>query len=92
MVVADQLGHTLDVNLNIYPQTSLERKIEALESLEASRAFVISAQSHPTWMMCMRFRGSNSQEDSERRQFDVLTISSQPLWRACTLHSISSIF
>jgi predicted GNAT family N-acyltransferase len=46
MVVADQLGHTLDVNLNIYTQTSLERKIKALESLEASRAFVISAQSH----------------------------------------------
>jgi len=35
-VVADQLGHTLDVNLNVYTQTSLERKIEAVESLEAS--------------------------------------------------------
>jgi hypothetical protein len=34
-VVADQLGHTLDVNLNVYTQTSLERKIEAVESLEA---------------------------------------------------------
>jgi hypothetical protein len=35
-VVADQLGHILDVNLNVYTQTSLERKIEAVESLEAS--------------------------------------------------------
>jgi integrase len=25
-VVADQLGHTLDVNLNVYTQTSVERK------------------------------------------------------------------
>ena len=35
-VVADQLGHTLDVNLNVYTQTSLERRIEAVQSLEAS--------------------------------------------------------
>jgi integrase len=35
-VVADQLGHTLDVNLNVYTQTSLERKIEAVETLESS--------------------------------------------------------
>ena len=35
-VVADQFGHTLDVNLNVYTQTSLERKIEAVETLESS--------------------------------------------------------
>jgi hypothetical protein len=35
-VVADQLGHTLDVNLNVYTQTSLKRRIEAVETLEAS--------------------------------------------------------
>jgi integrase len=35
-VVADQLGHTLDVNLNVYTQTSLERRIEAVETLEAT--------------------------------------------------------
>jgi integrase len=33
-IVADQLGHTLDVNLNVYTQTSLERRIEAVETLE----------------------------------------------------------
>jgi integrase len=35
-VVADQLGHNLDVNLNVYTQTTLERKIEAVEALEAA--------------------------------------------------------
>jgi len=35
-IVADQLGHTLDVNLNVYTQTSLERRIEAVETLEAT--------------------------------------------------------
>ena len=35
-VVADQLGHTLDVNLNVYTQSSLERRIEAVETLESS--------------------------------------------------------
>jgi integrase len=35
-VVADQLGHTLDVNLNVYTQTSLERRLKAVETLEAS--------------------------------------------------------
>jgi integrase len=35
-VVADQLGHTLDVNLNVYTQTSLENRLRAVETLEAS--------------------------------------------------------
>ena len=35
-VVADQLGHTLDVSLNVYTQTTLERRLEAVETLEAS--------------------------------------------------------
>jgi hypothetical protein len=32
-VVADQQGHTLDVNLNVYTETSLESRIEAVETL-----------------------------------------------------------
>jgi len=32
-VVADQQGHTLDVNLNVYTETSLESRIEAVEML-----------------------------------------------------------
>jgi hypothetical protein len=35
-VVADQLGHTLDVKLNVYTQTSLENRLRAVETLEAS--------------------------------------------------------
>jgi hypothetical protein len=35
-VVADQLGHTLDVNLNVYTQSSLENRLRAVETLEAS--------------------------------------------------------
>ena len=34
-VVADLLGHTLDVNLNVYTQTSLENRLRAVETLEA---------------------------------------------------------
>lgn len=33
-VVADQLGHTLDVNQNVYTQVSVERRKEALDRLE----------------------------------------------------------
>jgi integrase len=33
-VVADQLGHTLDVNQNVYTQVGLERRKEAVELLE----------------------------------------------------------
>jgi len=32
-IVADQQGHTLDVNLNVYTETSLESRIEAVETL-----------------------------------------------------------
>ncbi len=35
-VVADQLGHTLDVNLNVYTQETLERKKEAVETVASS--------------------------------------------------------
>jgi len=35
-VVADQQGHTLDVNLNVYTVTPLERRVEAVEQLEAA--------------------------------------------------------
>ena len=34
-VVADQLGHTLDVNQNVYTQVPMELKIEAVNKLEA---------------------------------------------------------
>ena len=33
-VVADQLGHTLDVNLNVYTQTPLETRTDAVNVLE----------------------------------------------------------
>ncbi len=35
-VVADQLGHTLDVNLNVYTQTDLALKGEAVNRLESA--------------------------------------------------------
>jgi integrase len=35
-VVADQQGHTLDVNLNVYTETTLERRIEAVQQLESA--------------------------------------------------------
>jgi integrase len=35
-VVADQLGHTLDVNLNVYTQASLERRKRAVDALETA--------------------------------------------------------
>jgi integrase len=35
-IVADQQGHTLDVNLNVYTQTSLESRIEAVQQLESA--------------------------------------------------------
>ena len=34
-LVSDQLGHTLDVNLNVYTQTPLEARVQALETLES---------------------------------------------------------
>jgi len=34
-VVADQLGHSVDVNLNVYAQSPLEARIEAVNALEA---------------------------------------------------------
>ena len=38
-IVADQLGHTLDVNQNIYTQASMELKMEAVNELEAVLVF-----------------------------------------------------
>jgi len=35
-VVADLMGHDLDVNLNIYTQTSMESRREAAETLESA--------------------------------------------------------
>ena len=35
-VVADQLGHTLDVNLNVYTETNLRLRKEAVETLESA--------------------------------------------------------
>jgi hypothetical protein len=33
-LVADQLGHSVDVNLNVYTQTALEARAEAANTLE----------------------------------------------------------
>ena len=35
-MVADQLGHTLDVNLNVYTASSLENRKRAVDTLEES--------------------------------------------------------
>jgi len=35
-VVADQLGHSLDVNMNVYTQTALGRRKEAVNALESA--------------------------------------------------------
>lgn len=35
-LVADQLGHSVDVNLNIYTSTMLERRLEAVQDLETA--------------------------------------------------------
>lgn len=34
-LIADQQGHTLDVNLNVYTRTSVESRIAAVETLES---------------------------------------------------------
>ena len=35
-VVAEQMGHTLDVNLNVYTDAGLERRWEAVNRLESA--------------------------------------------------------
>ena len=35
-LVADQQGHTLDLNINVYMQTSLERPIDSVNTLESA--------------------------------------------------------
>ncbi len=35
-IIADQQGHTVDVNLNVYTQTSIERRLEAVETLTSA--------------------------------------------------------
>jgi integrase len=35
-VVADQLGHSLDVNLNVYTQTALSLRKQAVDDLESA--------------------------------------------------------
>jgi len=37
-VVADQLGHSLDVNLNVYTQTALSLRKQAVNALESTLA------------------------------------------------------
>ena len=34
-LVADQLGHTLDVNQNVYTRVAVDRRKEAIEKLES---------------------------------------------------------
>ena len=35
-IVADSMGHDLDVNLNTYTQTSLDSRLEAVQTLESA--------------------------------------------------------
>jgi integrase len=35
-VVADMMGHDVNVNLNVYTQTSLESRQQAIETLESA--------------------------------------------------------
>jgi hypothetical protein len=35
-VVADLMGHDVDVNLNVYTQTSLDTRFKAMETLESA--------------------------------------------------------
>ena len=35
-IVADQLGHSVDVNLNVYTKTALGLRKEALDSFESA--------------------------------------------------------
>jgi hypothetical protein len=35
-MVADQLGHTVDVNQNVYTRASVARRKEAVDALESS--------------------------------------------------------
>ena len=35
-LIADQQGHTVDVNLNVYTQSSIESRTEAVETLESA--------------------------------------------------------
>ena len=35
-IVADLMGHDVNVNLNVYTQTSLESRIQAVETLESA--------------------------------------------------------
>jgi hypothetical protein len=34
--VADQLGHSVDVDLNVYTQTSIEERTKAMNALQSS--------------------------------------------------------
>jgi integrase len=44
-VVADQLGHSVDVNLNVYSKTALGLRKEAVDALERSLEHPNSAES-----------------------------------------------
>lgn len=41
-IVADNLGHTLDVNQNVYTTTMLERRLEAVERVETAVSNYVS--------------------------------------------------
>jgi hypothetical protein len=41
-IVADNLGHTLDVNQNVYTTTMRERRLEAVERLETAVSNYVS--------------------------------------------------
>jgi hypothetical protein len=46
-IVADQQGHDVDVNLNVYTKTSLDRKKKAVDQLEAALLASKQSQSEP---------------------------------------------
>ena len=46
-IVADQQGHNVDVNLNVYSTTSLEQKKKAVDRLDAALAAAKQSQIEP---------------------------------------------
>ena len=40
-LVADQLGHTLDVSQNVYTRASVARRKEAVDALESALPYVV---------------------------------------------------
>jgi hypothetical protein len=46
-IVADQQGHDVDVNLNVYAKTSLDRKKKAVDQLDAALLASKQSQTEP---------------------------------------------